>query len=378
MRARILVAVLLAVVFTLSMEPATAAESRDPELGIGAAVDGVSADESPAFDATSEAVSSTSGFESERALILQNTNALRAQNGLPPLRVSAVLHTIAQDWSARQASAGVMSHRPRFTSMYPSGWSSAAENVAAGYRPASVVDAWAGSPGHRANLLSSSTHIGIGVAMSAGGRLYYTQNFARFTSPVAELQLTPPDGYRFFDVPPGRAFAQEIEWLASTGITTGYPDSTFRPLETVNRDAMAAFLYRFAGEPDFSPPAVSPFTDVPTTRQFYKEITWMASTGVTTGYPDGTFRPLDPVAREAMAAFLYRFAGEPEFDVVSPVSFTDVTPSRPFSEEILWLASTGITTGHPDGSFRPQSLVNRDAMAAFLYRFHGLGLGLVE
>ncbi len=33
--------------------------------------------------------------------------------------------------------------------------------------------------------------------------------------------------------------------MASTKITTGYPDNTYRPTAQVGRDAMAAFLYRY-------------------------------------------------------------------------------------------------------------------------------------
>jgi hypothetical protein len=73
---------------------------------------------------------------------------------------------------------------------------------------------------------------------------------------------------------------------------------------------MAAFLYRFAGKPAFTPPAVSPFSDVTPSTPFYKEITWLASTGITGGFSDGTFRPLGTVKRDAMAAFLFRFDGK--------------------------------------------------------------------
>ena len=41
---------------------------------------------------------------------------------------------------------------------------------------------------------------------------------------------------------------------------------------------MAAFLYRYAGKPSFTPPSKSPFPDTPRPKtQFYKEITWLAS-----------------------------------------------------------------------------------------------------
>ncbi len=59
------------------------------------------------------------------------------------------------------------------------GWSSLAENVAAGYRDVnSVMNGWMGSDGHRANLLAPSTqHLGVGRAAAASGTLYWTQKF---------------------------------------------------------------------------------------------------------------------------------------------------------------------------------------------------------
>ena len=94
--------------------------------------------------------------------------------------------------------------------------------------------------------------------------------------------------------------------MRDQGITTGYPDGTFRPNAPVNRDAMAAFFYRAAGSPAYLAPAQSPFADVSTNNQFYKEIAWMHSQNIAHGWPDRTFRPLQPVQRDAMAAFIYR------------------------------------------------------------------------
>lgn len=112
----------------------------------------------------------------------------------------------------------------------------------------------------------------------------------------------------FRDVPTNHQFYREITWLVNTGITTGWADGTYRPDENNSRAAMAAFMYRLAGSPAYTPPAKSPFTDVPTNHQFYKEISWLASTGITTGWNDGTFHPQDHISRSAMAAFIYRYA----------------------------------------------------------------------
>ncbi len=194
---------------------------------------------------------------------------------------------------------------------------------------------------------------------------------ARAPAGTAEALVRPAGLVVFSDVPPSIQFYEEITWLAGTGITTGYSDGTYRPWDPVNRDAMAAFLYRFAGTPMHWPPEESPFTDITPSTPFYHDITWLAEEGVTTGFPDGTFRPWEPIARDAMAAFLYRFSGEPAFTPPAVSPFTDITPQTQFYKEITWLAKRGITTGYPDGSFRPLDPINRDAMAAFLYRLAG-------
>jgi hypothetical protein len=48
------------------------------------------------------------------------------------------------------------------------------------------------------------------------------------------------------------------------------------------------------------------FSDVPASHPFYDEIEWMAETGITQGFEDGTFRPNDEVTRGQMSAFMQR------------------------------------------------------------------------
>ncbi|MEE1618227.1 S-layer homology domain-containing protein [Brachybacterium sp. J153] len=172
---------------------------------------------------------------------------------------------------------------------------------------------------------------------------------------------------RFVDVPPGTMYKEEIEELAGRGITTGWPDGTYRPLSPIQRDAMVVFLYRALGKPAFTPPTTSPFTDMPRSRMYYKEVTWGRAQGIVEGWPDRTFRPTASIERGAVAAFLYRASGSPAVRAGSP--FRDVPANHQFAREITWLASTGITTGWPDGTFRPRDAIARDAMAAFMVRW---------
>ena len=124
---------------------------------------------------------------------------------------------------------------------------------------------------------------------------------------MGEPAYVPPTPPTFSDVGTGHAFRTEIEWLADEEITGGFPDGTFRPTGAVTRGSMAAFLYRLAGEPAFTPPSPPTFADVGTGHAFRTEIEWLASTGVTTGFSDDTYRPGSPVSRQSMAAFLRRF-----------------------------------------------------------------------
>ena len=175
-------------------------------------------------------------------------------------------------------------------------------------------------------------------------------------------------GRGFADVLPHQVFYQEINWMRTSGISTGWADGTYRPYQTVLRGEIAAFFYRLAGSPAYIPPATSPFIDVPTHHHFYREIAWMRASGITTGWADGTYRPDQPVLREQMAAFFYRFKGTPAYAPPAASPFIDVPDNQVFYKEISWMRAKGISTGWADGTYRPYQAVLRDQMAAFTYR----------
>jgi len=138
----------------------------------------------------------------------------------------------------------------------------------------------------------------------------------------------------------------------------------------VSRQAMAAFLYRFAGAPNGGSPTcgTAPFSDVPKDAPFCGEITWLVNNGVADGYPDGTFKPAAPVTRQAMAAFLRRMGVEGNLPACSVAPFTDVPKTNAFCPDITWLVDNEIANGYPDNTFKPATAVSRQAMAAFLHR----------
>jgi hypothetical protein len=167
----------------------------------------------------------------------------------------------------------------------------------------------------------------------------------------------------FPDVPAG--FDDGVSWLACFGITSGYPDGTFRTSATANRQQVAAYLHRFFDRP--AAPGAPTFPDVSATHPFAHEIAWLAASGITTGYTDGTFRSTATVTRAQAAAFLHRAAGSPAVPSDAP-SFPDVGLGQPFRDEIRWMADHGLAAGYTDGTYRPSAPVSRGALALFLFR----------
>lgn len=171
----------------------------------------------------------------------------------------------------------------------------------------------------------------------------------------------------FSDVPPTHPFYADVCWLVGEGITDGYQGGTYRPSAPVSRQAMAAFLYRLSGEPEVDLPDDPSFSDVSEAHPFYEEVEWAAGEEIMAGYPGGAFQPSSPVSRQAMAAFMFRMV-DPTFTAPGTASFSDVSPGHPFFTEVEWLASSGVSEGYGDGTFRPSNPVTRQSMAAFLHR----------
>lgn len=172
----------------------------------------------------------------------------------------------------------------------------------------------------------------------------------------------------FTDVPNSHPFYREIMWATDNDYITGGAGGKFHPRIGIDRKTLATVFYNYWGQPTYTPPTQSYFTDVTRSHPQYKEISWCVRKNLINGWSDHTFRPDLLVERDAMATFLYRLAGHPYYTPPAQPKFTDVPLENLFYKEVCWLYDMGITTGYPDGNFFPKQPVERGAVCVFLYR----------
>jgi uncharacterized protein YkwD len=132
-----------------------------------------------------------SGLTDQETEVLGLVNRQRTRIGLPPLKFSARLAVIARGHSYDMAMRHYLAHNSP-DGVAPADRISGAdiafrvvgENIYAdddadsADLPQRAIDGWLKSPEHLANIVSSKfTETGVGVAESADGRTYVTQDF---------------------------------------------------------------------------------------------------------------------------------------------------------------------------------------------------------
>ena len=159
-----------------------------------------------------------------------------------------------------------------------------------------------------------------------------------------------------------------IHYCLEQGLMVGTGDKTFSPAMTTTRSMIVTILWRIKGEPSGS--AKTAFADVKPGAWYEKPVAWANETGVALGYGNGLFGTEDPITREQLAVFLYRFADAENKTAVSALPFTDTAGISTWAQDALcWCYENGIVLGKGDGRIDPKGLASRAEAATMIQRF---------
>ncbi|WP_066634551.1 phosphodiester glycosidase family protein [Desulfolucanica intricata] len=156
-----------------------------------------------------------------------------------------------------------------------------------------------------------------------------------------------------------------VEDMAAQGIINGYPNGTFRPEQPVTRAEFVSLLYRGLLWPKASKQPA-----------FKDEIPGWAADAVASaverevvsGYPDGTFKSSKGISRAEMAVIINRFLNLPEVPKQNEQIFYDKDAFQAwYADHVNRVAAAGILKGD-NGKFRPDDSATRAEIAAAVGR----------
>ncbi len=175
----------------------------------------------------------------------------------------------------------------------------------------------------------------------------------------------------FKDVIPGDPYYGSV-WYANNHdplLMNGVSADSFDPKGNLTRAAIVTVLYRLEGSPATA--AASEFNDVPANQWYSDAVAWAVKYGITNGYGDGRFGPDDPITREQLAVFLYRYAKSR--NIIAPaygkLLQSDASKIDSWAlDAMTWAYSKGIIE-EIEGMLAPVDKALRHMIATALTRF---------
>lgn len=172
----------------------------------------------------------------------------------------------------------------------------------------------------------------------------------------------------YSDVPEKAWYYTAVQHVTQKAWMTGVTADRFAPGDTVTRATVITVLWRLEGAPAAA--QVVPFADLPEKHWAYAAAAWAREAGIATGYSGGNFGPGDSVTREQLATFLYRYdvykgreIAEGVIDLYDDASYI----SSWALQSVKHALGSGLMTGTGKG-LSPLGLASRAELATILVR----------
>ena len=146
----------------------------------------------------------------------------------------------------------------------------------------------------------------------------------------------------------------------------GYPDGTFAPNRGMTRAEVATMFTRLLKDRPVKWLHYSAgLSDIYAGDWYADTVGYAVQKGIVSGYPDGTFKPNQPITRAEFASIASRFA---QLTDDQDISFIDLDASHWGYKAVRSAASHGWISGYPDGSFRPEKAISRAEVTSITNR----------
>jgi hypothetical protein len=170
---------------------------------------------------------------------------------------------------------------------------------------------------------------------------------------------------KFEDVKPPYFAVWPVEYLATLGIITGYPDKTFRPEGSITRAEMCTLLMKARGVKGKTEKVN--FKDLKPNHWAARYIAQAAQEGLVKGYPDKTFKPQGLITRAEGIAMISRFE-KLIYGKILEAPFPDVPGRHWASREVQAAKEAGLLKYLEGRNLEPAKKLTRGLTAEILFR----------
>jgi hypothetical protein len=182
------------------------------------------------------------------------------------------------------------------------------------------------------------------------------------------------DNTKSFDDVGETWYTDAVDFATSHDLFNGTGNGKFSPNSDMSRAMLVTVLYRLEDEPEIV--AGSDYGDVKADSYYEAAVAWGTDTGLVNGYGNGKFGTDDSITRQQLATFLYRYAQQQGLDVSATgdlSGYTDGGDTASWASDAMkWAVGAGIITGKGNGIVDPQGTASRAEVATMLQRLVAL------
>ncbi|MFM2313084.1 MAG: hypothetical protein RLZZ04_2360 [Cyanobacteriota bacterium] len=205
-------------------------------------------------------------------------------------------------------------------------------------------------------------------------------------APEVETTASSSGNAKFSDIERD-IYKADIEKAVALGFIAGFKDQTFRPTESLTREQLVSMVFgalETIDGLDLKAPVVptQPYPDVDSARWSATKIQWAKENDIVKGYPDGSFKPGNPVTRAELITVLQNLSKytntkqgkKPELvSNQDPVKFSDLANHWSAETIATMSAYCGVASPYKEvgDAFKPDTPAERDYAAAAVLRTHG-------